>query len=134
VLLFVYNRFPDAWGHPSRTTWPYADLSDDIREMGFSSGTIISPRSGVAGNLVFQFPEAHGLTGEYTAIPVSYRPPVLIAWDERFGGDGESVRTAFRAVCGNALPDPLPDVTLQANYVGSKKSFTMHVALIDACK
>jgi hypothetical protein len=133
-LLFVDNRFPDALGQPSRVAAPFDALADEIRETGFTEGTIISPRSWVGGNLLFQIPAAKALTPEYSRLPLDYTPPFLLASDDDWEASRTILGPAFAAVCGKPLPTSLEPTTMSAPYVGSRReTYRLQVAIMAEC-
>jgi hypothetical protein len=134
VALLVYNRLPDLRGHPSRTAAPFEVIAADIRRLGFDRGTIISPQNWVAGNLLFRLPGAAAITPEYTRMPVTYPPPILLATESGWEESLPALGRAFAEICGGPLPEAIPHATLSAPHIGSAlHSYELRVAVILRC-
>jgi 4-amino-4-deoxy-L-arabinose transferase-like glycosyltransferase len=65
----------------NRFNAPWTALAGELRQAGFTGGSILAQDRWVGGNLLHQFPGSRARVPELPSIPAAAGPPWLIAWD-----------------------------------------------------
>ena len=138
VALAVAYLVPTVSGAPFRALAPFAELAEDIRDLGFADGTILAQDFYIAGNLRLHLPDAAAAETEYGLSTIAEgheAAPVVVAWSGRRDRPPKGLRALFEALCG---PGPALDaatpVRLTERYQhGSRAKYTLSVVKVDAC-
>jgi len=138
VALAVAYLIPTVSGTPFRALAPFAALADDIRDLGFTRGTILAQDFYIAGNLRLHLPEAAAAEPEYGLSTISAAAPaapVVVAWSGRRERPPKGLRALFEALCGpgTALDDATPGRLVERYPHGSRARYTLSVAKVEAC-
>jgi hypothetical protein len=138
VALAVAYLFSAVNGTPFRALAPFGVLADDIRDLGFDSGTILAEDFYIAGNLRLHLPETMVAEPEYGLWPVPEgrsAGPILFAWTGRRERPPKPVRELLQALCGpGGLPDDASPKRLQRRYEhASRAKFALTVVQVPEC-
>jgi 4-amino-4-deoxy-L-arabinose transferase-like glycosyltransferase len=68
---------------PHNLNFPFADLAAQVRQAGFTDGTIIAQNKWIGGNLKRLFPNSTVLIAELSYFPTRSGRPFLLAWHAR---------------------------------------------------
>lgn len=138
IALAVAYLVPTVSGAPFRALAPFADLADDIRDLGFETGTILAQDFYIAGNLRLHLPDAVAAETEYglsTIPPGHAAAPVVVAWSGRRDRPPKGLRNLFEALCGStaALDAAKPTRLAERYQHGSRVKYALTVAKVDSC-
>ncbi len=138
VALAVAYLFPAVNGTPFRALAPFGLLADDIRDLGFDTGTVLAEDFYIGGNLRLHLPETMVAEPEYGLWPVPEgrsAGPVLIAWTGRRERPPKPVRALLEELCGpDALSGGASPERLQRRYEhASRARFALTVVRVPEC-
>ncbi|OOG23017.1 glycosyltransferase [Thioalkalivibrio denitrificans] len=82
VMAGRVHEWPMLDGH-HRYSYPYGELTAEIRNMGFERGLIVADRAFIAGNLRFRLPDSRVMYPGVTGDPLVCGPgeDLLVVWD-----------------------------------------------------
>lgn len=86
VMLTLCAVFPDTFGY-KRLHYPIAELSQEIKKLGFSKGLVLSPDTSVAAGIKLQFPDSFVLTHRTHFVPPKRFDKILLIWGDTWWYD-----------------------------------------------
>ncbi len=137
VALAVAYLVPTVSGTPFRALAPFEALAADIRDLGFTEGTILAEDFYIAGNLRLHLPGAMAAEPEYGLWPRTAEQaaaPVVVAWSGRRERPPRALRMLFEELCGPDASLEAPPVRLTERYQhGSRTRYALSVIKVESC-
>ncbi len=138
IALAVAYLVPTVSGAPFRALAPFAELAEDIGDLGFADGVILAQDFYIGGNLKLHLPEAAVAETEYglSTLPADHQAtPVVVVWSGRRERPPKGLRTLFEALCGSTAPlDEATSTRFTERYQhGSRAKYTLTVVKVDSC-
>jgi len=111
--------FPDIFKHPSRFSYPFADISKSIEKLGFQKGFIIAENKIIGGNMKIHFADSK-VSADGFHQPLHSHQSILIVWQNNFPIEAQKFRNSIQFTKDIKVP-----------FLHSKKSFlTLHIAIV----